>query len=57
MKALAGVGFFVVQGAALAIGVVKAANGQGFAVLGVVLALSAVVFIKYGCIDNAPDAH
>ncbi len=57
MKALGAVLFFLVQGAALVVGVARAANGQGVAVLAVTVLVLGVVFAKFGCIDNAPDAH
>lgn len=54
MKGLAATAVFLVQGALLAGGVVMAANGKGFALLVVALAVLGGLFVKFGCIDNAP---
>ncbi len=57
MKALGALLFFLAEGAAIVVGVARAANGQGVAVLAVTVVVLLVVFAKFGCIDNAPDAH
>jgi hypothetical protein len=57
MKAWGAVIFFLVEAAALVLGVFRAANGQGIAVLAVTVVVLTVVFAKFGCIDNASDAH
>jgi hypothetical protein len=57
MKAWGALLFFLVEAAALVLGVIRAANGQGVAVLAVTVVVLTVVFAKFGCIDNAPDAH
>ncbi len=54
MKALLATGFFLFEGALLAGGVVMAANGKGVALLMVALGVTAGLFIKLGCLDNAP---
>gem|GEM_PF-3472680 len=54
MKGLAATGVFLVQGILLAVGVAMAANGKGVAVLIVALVVLGGMFIKMGCIDNAP---
>lgn len=54
MKALLATGFFILEGALLAGGVVMAANGKGVWLLLVALAVTAGLFIKLGCLDNAP---
>ena len=54
MKALMATGFFILEGALLAGGVVMAANGKGVWLLLVALAVTAGLFIKLGCLDNAP---
>jgi len=57
MKALGAVLFFLIEAVGLVVGVARAANGQGIAVLAVTVVVMGVVFAKFGCIDNAPDAH
>jgi hypothetical protein len=54
MKGLAATGVFLAQGVLLAVGVAMAANGKGIAVLVVALVVLGGMFIKMGCIDNAP---
>ncbi len=54
MKGLAATAVFLVQGALLAGGVVMAANGKGIALLVVSLVVLGAMFVKLGCIDNAP---
>ncbi len=54
MKGLAATAVFLVQGALLAGGVVMAANGKGVALLVVALVVLGGLFVKFGCIDNAP---
>jgi hypothetical protein len=54
MKGLAAFGVFLIQGILLAVGVAMAANGKGIAVLIVALVVLGGMFIKMGCIDNAP---
>jgi hypothetical protein len=54
MKALMATGFFILEGALLAGGVVMAANGKGVWLLMVALVVTGGLFIKMGCLDNAP---
>ena len=57
MKWFAALGFFVAEAVLIAIGVVRAASGQGTTVFWVALAVTAAIFIKFGCIDNSPKEH
>ena len=54
MKGLAATAVFLVQGALLAGGVVMAANGKGVALLVVAIVVLGGLFVKFGCLDNAP---
>ena len=54
MKGLTATAVFLVKGALLAGGVVMAANGKGVALLIVSLVVLGGLFVKFGCIDNAP---
>lgn len=54
MKGLTVFAVFLAQAALLAAGVVMAANGKGATVLVVGLVVIGGMFIKLGCIDNAP---
>lgn len=54
MKGLGATLFFLLEGLLLAIGTIRAANGQGFTVFLVALLVIAVLFIYQGCLANAP---
>jgi hypothetical protein len=57
MKGLAAVGFFFAEAILLAVGVARAANGQGIAVLVIGSLVTVALFVKFGCLDNAPSDH
>lgn len=57
MKGIAATAVFLVQGALLAGGVVMAANGKGVVLLIVSLVVLGGMFVKLGCLDNAPKDH
>lgn len=54
MKGLAATAVFLIKGVLLAGGVAMAANGKGVALLVVALVVLGGLFVKFGCIDNAP---
>ncbi len=54
MKALLATLFFLVEAIFLIVGTAMAANGKGFTVLLIGIAVLGAMFVKLGCLDNAP---
>ncbi len=59
MKGFSAFLFFVAESVLLAAGIARAANGKGLGLLIVAVVVTGVLFVKLGCLDNAPkeDAH
>lgn len=57
MKPLLAALFFLVEGLVLIVGTAMAANGKGFSVLVIGVLIFGAMFVKLGCLDNAPTEH